>query len=42
MVHLRIVAPADHAALALALLEPIDSVVNIVHLRGAALKPQAT
>lgn len=39
MVHLRIVAPADHAAKALAILEGTDSVVNVVHLQGAARKP---
>ncbi|HEY6762934.1 MAG TPA: DUF389 domain-containing protein [Baekduia sp.] len=39
MVHLRIVAPADHAARALEVLESTESVVNVVHLPGAARKP---
>lgn len=39
MVHMRIVAPPEVAAAALELLEGADSVVNIVSLRGAALRP---
>jgi uncharacterized hydrophobic protein (TIGR00271 family) len=39
VVHLRIVAPHDHAVRALEALEGTDSVVNVVHLAGAARKP---
>jgi uncharacterized hydrophobic protein (TIGR00271 family) len=39
MVHLRIVAPEDLAHKALDLLCREDSVVNVVHLHGAARKP---
>jgi uncharacterized hydrophobic protein (TIGR00271 family) len=39
MVHLRIVAPADRAHAALGLLERSDSVINVIHLHGAARKP---
>ncbi|HWH92228.1 MAG TPA: DUF389 domain-containing protein [Baekduia sp.] len=39
MVHLRIVAPAAHAVQALRILEATESVVNVVHLEGAARKP---
>jgi uncharacterized hydrophobic protein (TIGR00271 family) len=39
LVHLRIVAPHDHALAALRVLEGTDSVVNVVHLEGAARKP---
>jgi uncharacterized hydrophobic protein (TIGR00271 family) len=39
MVHLRIVAPEDLAHKALDLLCTEDSVVNVVHLHGAARKP---
>jgi uncharacterized hydrophobic protein (TIGR00271 family) len=39
VVHLRIVAPHEHAVQALAALEGVDSVVNVVHLPGAAIKP---
>jgi uncharacterized hydrophobic protein (TIGR00271 family) len=39
MVHLRIVAPEDLAHQALDLLCREDSVVNVVHLHGAARKP---
>lgn len=39
MVHLRIVAPHEHALQALAALDGVDSVVNVVHLPGAAIKP---
>jgi uncharacterized hydrophobic protein (TIGR00271 family) len=39
MVHLRIVAPEDLAHKALDLLCGEDSVVNVVHLHGAARKP---
>jgi uncharacterized hydrophobic protein (TIGR00271 family) len=39
MVHLRIVAPEDLAHQALELLYGADSVVNVVHLHGAARKP---
>jgi uncharacterized hydrophobic protein (TIGR00271 family) len=40
MVHLRIVAPADTTERALDLLCAADSVYNIVHLPGAARKPE--
>lgn len=40
MVHLRIVAPADRAELALELLDRSPSVTNIIHLRGAARRPE--
>lgn len=40
MVHLRIVAPAGTCQDVLGLLERADSVVNVVHLPGAARKPQ--
>jgi uncharacterized hydrophobic protein (TIGR00271 family) len=40
MVHLRIVAPADTAERALDLLCAADSVYNIIHLPGAARKPE--
>jgi uncharacterized hydrophobic protein (TIGR00271 family) len=40
MVHLRIVAPEDLAHQALELLCGEDSVVNVVHLHGAARKPK--
>lgn len=40
MVHLRIVAPADTAVRALDLLCESDSVFNVVHLAGAARKPE--
>jgi uncharacterized hydrophobic protein (TIGR00271 family) len=39
VVHLRIVAPHEHALQALAALDGVDSVVNVVHLPGAAIKP---
>lgn len=39
MIHLRIVAPEDVSHRALELLKNSDSVVNIVHLHGAATKP---
>jgi uncharacterized hydrophobic protein (TIGR00271 family) len=39
MVHLRIIAPEDLAKKALDLLCREDSVVNVVHLRGASRKP---
>jgi uncharacterized hydrophobic protein (TIGR00271 family) len=39
MVHLRIVAPADAARHALDLLDASETVVNVVHLPGAATKP---
>ena len=39
MVHLRVVAPADLAGKALELLCGSPSVLNVVHLRGAAYKP---
>jgi uncharacterized hydrophobic protein (TIGR00271 family) len=38
--HLRIVAPADKVARALELLEASESVCNVVHLAGAAKRPQ--
>jgi uncharacterized hydrophobic protein (TIGR00271 family) len=40
MIHLRIVAPEDTAHQALELLCASPSVLNVVHLRGAARKPQ--
>jgi uncharacterized hydrophobic protein (TIGR00271 family) len=40
MVHLRIVAPEEGAHRALELLCESDSVVNVVHLHGAARKPR--
>jgi uncharacterized hydrophobic protein (TIGR00271 family) len=40
MVHLRIIAPPDTAERALELLSASDSVYNVVHLPGAAHKPQ--
>jgi uncharacterized hydrophobic protein (TIGR00271 family) len=40
VVHLRIVAPHDHAVRALRALEGTDSVVNVIVLRGAARKPE--
>ena len=40
MVHLRIVAPAGQAEHALELLERSASVCNLIHLRGAAQKPE--
>jgi uncharacterized hydrophobic protein (TIGR00271 family) len=40
VVHLRIVAPHDHAVRALAALEATDSVINVAHFKGAARKPQ--
>jgi uncharacterized hydrophobic protein (TIGR00271 family) len=40
MVHLRIVAPADRAEQALHLLCEEQSVTNVIHLRGAAQKPE--
>jgi uncharacterized hydrophobic protein (TIGR00271 family) len=39
MVHLRIVAPAGSAARAIDLLESFPSVINVIHLRDAALRP---
>lgn len=39
MVHLRIVAPPVRAAAALAILEPAPTVINVIHLPGAARKP---
>ena len=39
MIHLRIVAPEDVSHQAIELLKRSDSVVNVVHLHGAALKP---
>jgi uncharacterized hydrophobic protein (TIGR00271 family) len=39
MIHLRIVAPEDVAQQALELLIGAPSVLNVVHLHGAALKP---
>jgi uncharacterized hydrophobic protein (TIGR00271 family) len=39
MVHLRIVAPADVAERALELLRVSESVYDVVHLAGAAIKP---
>jgi uncharacterized hydrophobic protein (TIGR00271 family) len=40
LIHLRIVAPADRAEHAVDLLCASDSVVNVVHLHGAASKPE--
>jgi uncharacterized hydrophobic protein (TIGR00271 family) len=40
MIHLRIVAPEDVAHQALELLTAAPSVLNIVHLHGAATKPE--
>jgi uncharacterized hydrophobic protein (TIGR00271 family) len=40
MVHLRIVAPADRAEMALELLDRSPSVTNIIHLPGAARRPE--
>ena len=40
MVHLRIVAPRDYAEHALELLTATPSVVNLIHLEGAAHKPE--
>jgi uncharacterized hydrophobic protein (TIGR00271 family) len=40
VIHLRIVAPPDCAAQALDLLRASDSVANVVHLPGAAKKPE--
>ena len=40
MVHLRIVAPVDYAEHALELLTATPSVVNLIHLEGAAQKPE--
>jgi uncharacterized hydrophobic protein (TIGR00271 family) len=40
MVHLRIVAPPGLAEAALAVLESSPSVINVIHLPGAARKPQ--
>ena len=40
MVHLRIVAPPDYAEHALDLLQASPSVVNLIHLAGAAHKPE--
>jgi uncharacterized hydrophobic protein (TIGR00271 family) len=39
VVHLRIVAPEGHCRQVLEVLESADSVVNVVHLPGAARKP---
>jgi uncharacterized hydrophobic protein (TIGR00271 family) len=39
MVHLRIVAPPEKAAAAMEILCSLDSVLNIVHLEGAAQRP---
>ncbi len=39
MVHLRIVVPSDRAEPILALLQSIDSVINVVHLPSVARKP---
>src|SRR5919204_995754 len=39
MVHLRIVAPREHAHAALGLLEASGSVINVIHLHGVARKP---
>src|SRR4051794_40497067 len=39
VVHLRIVAPPEESLHALRVLEGTDSVVNVVHLKGAARKP---
>jgi len=40
VVHLRIVAPVDYAEHALELLTATPSVVNLIHLEGAAQKPE--
>ena len=40
MIHLRIVAPASKADRALGVLEASESVCNIVHLSGAARRPE--
>jgi uncharacterized hydrophobic protein (TIGR00271 family) len=40
MIHLRIVAPSDCARKVLGLLEASPSTVNLIHLAGAARKPQ--
>lgn len=40
MIHLRIVAPAATAHQALELLRGSESVINVVHLHGAAVKPE--
>lgn len=40
MVHLRIVSPADRSERVIALLEGSDSTSNLVHLPGAARKPE--
>ena len=40
MVHLRIVAPEDRADQVLELLCGSPAVINVVHLRGAAHKPE--
>ena len=40
MIHLRIVAPERCAHQALDLLESSPSVVNVIHLEGAARKPR--
>jgi uncharacterized hydrophobic protein (TIGR00271 family) len=40
MLHLRIVAPADRAEMALELLDRSPSVTNIIHLPGAARRPK--
>jgi len=40
VIHLRIVAPEDVAHQALEVLEASPAVLNIVHLHGAALKPE--
>jgi uncharacterized hydrophobic protein (TIGR00271 family) len=39
VVHLRIVAPAGHCAQVLEILQQTDSVINVVHLPGTAVKP---
>jgi uncharacterized hydrophobic protein (TIGR00271 family) len=39
MNHLRIIAPSEQAAQALGLLRESTSVLNVVHLRGASVKP---
>jgi uncharacterized hydrophobic protein (TIGR00271 family) len=40
MLHLRIVAPPDRAEMALELLKRTSSVCNVVHVRGAARRPE--
>ena len=40
MVHLRIVAPRDRSAAALEVLDESPAVINVIHLRGAAHKPE--